>query len=87
MFVLSHCLWRSDSMYMWSDTINDFMTIYGRISVEIYAKPTNSFTYVLPSTCYPRNNINNVPRCIAVRIRSVCDNDEKFAVRSTEYGN
>ena len=28
MFVLSHCLWRSDSMYMWSDTINAFLTIY-----------------------------------------------------------
>ena len=59
----------------------------GRISVDIYSKPTNNFTYVLPSTCYPRNNINNVPRGIALRIRRICDNDEKFAARSTEYGN
>ena len=33
----------------------------GKFSVDIFSKPTNSFTYVSPSTCYPRTNINNVP--------------------------
>ena len=33
-----------------------------RLSVDVFAKPTNSFTYVKPSTCYPLKNINNVPR-------------------------
>ena len=36
----------------------------GKISVDVYSKPTNSFTYVMPSTCYPRKNINNVPRVL-----------------------
>ena len=50
-------------------------------------KPTNSFTYVLPSTCYPKKNINNVPKGIALRLRRICDTDEKFDIRSSEYQN
>ena len=41
----------------------------------------------MPSTCYPKKNINNVPRGIALRLKRICDSDEKFAVRSTEYKN
>ena len=59
----------------------------GKISVDVYSKPTNSFTYVMPSTCNPRKNINNVPRDTALRLKRICDNDEKFATRSTEYKN
>ena len=36
-----------------------------KITVDVFSKPTNSFTYVMPSTCYPSNNINNEPRAIA----------------------
>ena len=57
----------------------------GKISVDVFAKPTNSFTYVLPNTCYPSRNISNIPRGIALRIRRICDTDEKFCARSTEY--
>ena len=40
----------------------------GKLSVDISAKPINSFTYVKQSTCYPRKNISNVPRGIALRL-------------------
>ena len=53
----------------------------------MFVKPTNSFTYVLPSTCYPKKNINNVPKGIALRLRRICDTDEKFDIRSSEYQN
>ena len=53
-----------------------------KICVDVFAKPTNSFTYVLPSTCYPKKNINNVPKGIAN-----CDTDEKFDICSYEYQN
>ena len=56
----------------------------GRLSVDVFAKPTNSFTYVKPSTCYPLKNINNVPRGIALRLRRICDTDEKFESRVNE---
>ena len=44
-----------------------------KLSVDVYSKPTNSFTYVLPSTCYPIKNINEVPEGIALRLRRICD--------------
>ena len=58
-----------------------------KIYVDVYAKPTNSFTYVLPSTCYPKSNINNIPKSITLRLRRICDSDEKFDIRSDEYQN
>ena len=42
---------------------------------------------VLPSTCYPKRNINNIPKSIALRLRRKCDTDEKFDMRSDEYQN
>ena len=58
-----------------------------KICVDVYAKPTNSFTYVFPSTCYPKRNINNISKSIALRLRRICDSDEKFDMRSDEHQN
>ena len=59
--------------------------VNGKISVDVFSKPTNSFTYVLPSTCYPNRNIRNVPKRIALRLRRTCESDEKYDERSEEY--
>ena len=59
--------------------------VNGKISVDVFSKPTNSFTYVLPSTCYPNRNIRNVPKGIALRLRKTCDSDENYEERSEEY--
>ena len=40
-----------------------------QISVEAFAKDTNSFTYVLPSTCFRKNNIERIPQGVALRLR------------------
>ena len=58
-----------------------------KICVDAFVKPTNSFTYVLPSTCYSKKNINNVLKGIALRLRTICDTDEKFYICSYEYQN
>ena len=42
--------------------------VEGEINADVYSKPTNSFTHVLPSTCYPYKNIRNVPKGIALRL-------------------
>ena len=34
-------------------------------STDIVSEDSNSFTYVLPSTCHPKKNINNDPQGIA----------------------
>ena len=39
-----------------------------KICVGVYAKATNSLTYVLPSTCYLKWSINKVPKGIALRL-------------------
>ena len=59
--------------------------VNGKISADVFSKATNSFTYVLSSTCYPNRNIKNVPKGIALRLRRICDSDEKYAERSEEY--
>ena len=58
-----------------------------KIAVDVYSKPTNSFTYVDPKTCYPSRNINKIPEGIALRLRRICDSDEKYEKRSNEYQN
>ena len=59
----------------------------GKLSVDVYSKPTNSFTYVMPSTCYPMRNINKVPQGIALRLRRICDTTEKYESRADKYKN
>ena len=39
----------------------------------------------MPSTCYPNRNIKNVPKGIALRLKRICDSDEKYGERSEEY--
>ena len=56
-----------------------------KIAVDVFAKPTNGFTYVLPTSSYSRKSINNIRRGIALRLRRICDTDEKFNSRSIEY--
>ena len=52
----------------------------GKLSVDVFTKSTNSFTYEKPSTCYPRKSINNVPRGIALRLGRIYDTDKKFVI-------
>ena len=59
----------------------------GKLSVDVYSKPTNSFTYVMPSTCYPMKSINKVPQGIALRLRRICDTTEKFESRADKCKN
>ena len=58
-----------------------------KISVDIFSKATNSFTYVLPNTCFPKSNIENIPKEVALRLRRIRDFDNKFEKRSKEYQN
>ena len=59
----------------------------GKIAVAVHSKLTNSFTYALSTTCYPRKSINNILHGIALRPRRIFDSDEKFKHRSEEYKN
>ena len=54
-------------------------------SVDEVAKGTKRFTYVLPSTCFPKKVIESMPKRVALCLRRICDSDEKFEKHSTEY--
>ena len=58
-----------------------------KITADVFSKPINSFTYVLCGTWYPSNNINNTPREIVLRLRRVCNSNEKFTACSNELKN
>ena len=58
---------------------------YKRISVDILSKATNGFRYVLASTCFPKNSIENVPKGVALRLRRICDSENKFGEHSVQY--
>ena len=58
-----------------------------QISVDVFAKVTNSFTYVLPSTCFPKDNIQNFPKGVVLQLSWICDPDEKLEKHSAEYQN
>ena len=55
-----------------------------QISADVFAKNTDSFTYVLPSTCFPRSNTESIPNGVALSLRWICDSDKKFEKHSVE---
>ena len=57
----------------------------GKPYVDVFAKASNSFAYLKPSTCYPRKSINNLTRGIALRLRRICNTDETFESRANKY--
>ena len=57
------------------------------ISVDMFAKHTDSFTYVLPSTCFPKNNTKSIPKGVALGLGRISDSDQKFEKHSAEYQN
>ena len=58
-----------------------------KVSVDAFSKASNSFTYVLPNTCFPKSNIENISKGVALCLRKICDSDNKFEKRSKEYQN
>ena len=42
----------------------------------------HSFTCILPSTFFHKNNIENISKVVALQLRSICDSDDKFEERS-----
>ena len=62
-----------------------YINEHNKVCADAYEKPTHSFTYVLPSTSYPKKSINKVPKGLALRLRRICNSVEKSDIRSSEY--
>ena len=59
----------------------------GKTNIDVYSKPPNSFTYTLLPTYYLYQNIHNISKVIAFRLRRICDKDERYNQGSSEYEN
>ena len=44
----------------------------GRIILDLYRKPTDRNKYLLPDSCHPYSNIENIPVSLAIRILRIC---------------
>ena len=53
--------------------------------VDVFVKDTNSFTYILPGTCFPKTNIESISKSVVLCLRKICDSDKKFEKCSAEY--
>ena len=53
-----------------------------RCIFKSYQQFYNSFT-----TCFPKSNIENIPQGVALRLRRICDSDNKCEKCSKEYQN
>ena len=53
----------------------------------MFAKDTDSFTYVLRSGCIPKSKIESISKGVGLCLKRVCDSDEKFEKHSAEYQN
>lgn len=56
----------------------------GKISTDLYRKPTHSPQYLLPSSCHPPHCVKNIPFSLAYRLRRICSEDDAFEKRLTE---
>lgn len=61
------------------DEIVNFLDLYisydcitKRFIFSLYTKPTNTFSYLLPSSNHPSHIFNNIPKSLFVRIRRNC---------------
>ena len=56
-----------------------------RISVDIFAKTTKSFTYILPLPCFLKNNIEDILKGVELFLRRICGSDSKVEQRCAEH--
>jgi hypothetical protein len=49
-----------------------FDSIIGRFRFSLYIKPTNTFSYLLPSSNHPKHIFRNIPNSLFKRIRRIC---------------
>ncbi|XP_072050367.1 uncharacterized protein [Amphiura filiformis] len=50
----------------------------GQIHTDLYSKPTDKHTYLLPTSCHPRHCTRNIPYSLALRLRRICSDESAF---------
>ena len=56
----------------------------GQIILNLYRKPTDRNKYLLPDSCHPYSNIENIPYSVALRITRICTEEDTRDQRHNE---
>lgn len=64
-----------------------FDNITNRIFFDLYIKPTNTFSYLLPSSNHPSFIFQNIPKSLFIRIRRICSSYIDFLAHSRFLSN
>ena len=56
----------------------------GKINLDLFKKPTDRNMYLLPSSCHPPHQHENVPYGLAMRINRICNTQESRQNRFSE---
>jgi hypothetical protein len=49
-----------------------------QLQTDLYSKPTDKHTYLLPTSCHPRHCSRNIPYSLALRLRRICSDEDTF---------
>ena len=60
--------------------------INGKLTTDLYTKPTDKHQYLLQSSCHPKHTKRAIPFSLALRLRRIriCSSDDTFTKRTTE---
>ena len=72
----------SNEQHIFLDTVSRIES--GKLTVDLYSKPTDKHQYLLSSSCHPKHCIQNIPYSLALRIRRICFRECDFQVRANE---
>ena len=56
----------------------------GKITTDLYTKPTDKHQYLLHCSCHPKHTKRVIPFSLALRLRRICSSNETFTLRTNE---
>ncbi|KAL9966710.1 hypothetical protein ACROYT_G024826 [Oculina patagonica] len=59
----------------------------GKISTDLYTKPTDTHQYLNWTSCHPRHTKTSIPYSLALRLRRICSTNVFFEKRARELHN
>ena len=59
----------------------------GKISTDLYTKPTDTHQYLNWTSCHPRHTKTSIPYSLALRLRRICSSNHFFEKRARELQN
>ena len=77
-----HCDCQNETSVPYLDTSCSIKD--GQIILDLYRKPTDRNRYLLPDSCHPYSNIENIPLSLAICITRICTEPETRDIRYLE---